>query len=149
MAIIKRIQKLGGGHGLLLTHDFLEYLGFNLDDMEGAELSVEKVDGMLILARGSALAVDPERQRKALEEVARRRSESAVLKKGVALELTDYRLSLCNLLWREGPLRPKSLIEKMGVKENTGYMRIKRATEEGLIVKGETAYSLNPEYFDV
>lgn len=149
MAVTKRIQKLGGGHALLLTHNFLEYLGFNLDDLEDAYLSVEKVDGMLILARGSAVAVDPERQRKALEEVTRRRSQSAVLKSGVTLELTDYRLDLCNLLWREGPMRPKALIEKMGVKENTGYMRLMRAVQEGLIVKGKTTYSLNPEYFEV
>jgi hypothetical protein len=149
MAIIKRVQTFGRVHGLLLNHDFLEYLGFNLDDMEGAELSVEKVDGMLVLCRGSALTVDPGRQRKVLEELARRRNESVRLKDGVSLNLTNYRLALCNLLWREGPLRPKTLIEKMNVKENAGYNRIKRVTEEGLIIKGTTTYSLNPEYFDV
>jgi predicted transcriptional regulator len=37
----------------------------------------------------------------------------------------------------------------MNVKENAGYNRIKRVTEEGLIIKGTTTYSLNPEYFDV
>ena len=149
MAVIKRIQTFGTTRALLLTHDFLEYLGFNLDDMNDAHLRVEKVNGMLVLARDFGPVLDPVNQRKVLEEVARRRNESARLKDGASLNLAGYRLDLCNLLWREGPLRPKTLIEKMGVKENAGYNRIKRATEEGLIVKGETAYSLNPEYFDV
>ncbi len=149
MAVIKRVQRFGGGHGLLLTHDFLEYLGFNLDDLEDAHLRVEKVNGMLVLARDFGPVLDPVKQRDALEEVVRRRNESARLKDGVSLNLADYRLDLCNLLWREGPLRPKTLIEKMNVKENAGYNRIKRATEEGLIIKGTTTYSLNPEYFDV
>jgi hypothetical protein len=149
MAIIKRVQRFGGGHGLLLTHDFLEYLGFNLDDLEDAHLRVEKVDGMLLLARDFGPVLDPAKQRDALEDAARRRNESARLKDGVSLNLADYRLELCNLLWREGPMRPKKLIERMGVKENTGYMRLKRATEEGLIVKGQTTYGLNPEYFNL
>ncbi len=149
MAIIKRVQRFGGGHGLFLTHDFLEYLGFNLDDLDDAHLRVEKVDGMLLLARDYGPVLDPTKQRDALEEVARRRNELARLKDGVSLNLAGYRLELCNLLWREGPMRPMTLIEKMNVKENAGYNRIKRATEEGLIIKGTTTYSLNPEYFDV
>jgi hypothetical protein len=150
MAVIKRMQRLGRNHALLLTHDFLEYLGFPLDELEAALMRVEMINGVLIVSREGAPVLTPEAREEALKEAARRRSESVVLKDSVDLRLlSTFRLTLCNLIWQEGPMRPKKIIEKLGVKKTTGYVQIQRATAEGLIVKERTTYSLNPEYFEL
>lgn len=150
MAVIKRVQRFGRNHALLLTHDFLEYLGFPLDELEDARVRVEMLNGVLIVSREGVPVLNPEEQEEALKEVAWKHSESVVLRDGVdPMLLSNFRLTLCDLIWREGPMRPKKIIEKLGVSKRTGYVRIHRVAAEGLIIKKSTTYDLNPEYFEL
>ncbi len=148
MAVIKRIQRSGGTHALLLSQEFLTYLGFSLDDLEKAYVRVEMVGGALVVSREGA-PPNPTKKSKVVEEANLKRSGSVVLKDGVDLKLTGPRLALCELFWREGTMRPSTVVEKLGVHSNAAYVQLKRAKDEKLIVRRGGAYSLNPEYFDL
>ncbi len=149
MVVIKRIQKNGTARAVLLSQKHLTYLGFSLDDLESAYVRIEMVGGTLVVTRKGAPVPDLTRKSKVVEEANLRRSGSVILKDGVDLKLTGPRLALCELFWREGAMRPSTVVEKLGVHSNAAYVQLKRAKDEKLIVRRGEAYSLNPEYFDV
>ena len=143
MAVIKRIQKNGASRAVVLSQKHLTHLGFSLDDLENAFVRVEMVAGALVPVPNM------KKRRQVLKEVHLKRSGSVVLKDGLDLKLTGSRLALCELFWREGTMRPSTVVEKPGVHANAAYVQLKRAKDEKLIVRRGGAYSLNPEYFDL
>lgn len=150
MAIIKRITESGpSSRSLILTHDLLIHLGLPTEKCEDAYVRIELVDGGLLITREGAPELSTEEKALQLAKAMRRRREGVRLREGVQINLRGPRLRLCELFWREGNLRGKDVIEKLNLSQPAVYTQIKRARDEGLLVKNGTVYSLNPEYFDV
>jgi hypothetical protein len=150
MAIVKRINESGlFSRSLILTHDLLVHLGIPVGKHKEAHVRIELLEGGLFITREGAPELSAEKKALQLAKAMQRRRESLSFRDGVRLNLVGPRLRLCELFWREGSLRGKDVMEKLNLSKPAAYTQIKRAKDEGLLIKKGTVYSLNPDYFDI